>query len=135
MVNFTYTFWIILIPFLMFILLGLAGHKLKPKLSGLLGSAGLGFITVLSYTTAFFYFFQGEKVNETFQKIIACNGTWLKFTDNLKIDIGVLLDPISVMMLIVITTVSFMVHIYSLGYMKGEKGFERYYAFLSLFTF
>jgi NADH-quinone oxidoreductase subunit L len=39
------------------------------------------------------------------------------------------------MMLVVITTVSFMVHIYSLGYMKGERGFERFYAFLSLFTF
>ncbi len=38
-------------------------------------------------------------------------------------------------MLVVITTVSLMVHIYSLGYMKGEKGFARYYAFLSLFTF
>jgi NADH-quinone oxidoreductase subunit L len=39
------------------------------------------------------------------------------------------------MMLVVITTVSFMVHIYSLGYMHGEKGFQRFYAFLSLFTF
>ena len=48
---------------------------------------------------------------------------------------GVLLDPISVMMLVVITTVSFMVHIYSLGYMKGEKGFERFFSFLSLFSF
>src|SRR5512137_1229134 len=48
---------------------------------------------------------------------------------------GVLLDPIAVMMLVVITTVSLMVHIYSLGYMKGEKGFERFYAFLSLFSF
>jgi NADH-quinone oxidoreductase subunit L len=46
----------------------------------------------------------------------------------------VLLDPISVMMLVVISTVSLMVHIYSFGYMKGEKGFQRYYAFLSLFT-
>jgi NADH-quinone oxidoreductase subunit L len=48
---------------------------------------------------------------------------------------GILLDPISVMMLVVITTVSFMVHIYSLGYMKGEKGFERFFSFLSLFSF
>ena len=48
---------------------------------------------------------------------------------------GVLLDPISVMMLVVITTVSLMVHIYSFGYMKGERGFQRYYAFLSLFSF
>ena len=47
---------------------------------------------------------------------------------------GIMLDPISVMMLIVITTVSLMVHIYSFGYMHGERGFQRYYAFLSLFT-
>ena len=62
------------------------------------------------------------------------NFTWLPFTERLSIDMGILLDPISVMMLIVISTVSFMVHIYSFGYMKGEVGFQRYYAFLSLFT-
>jgi NADH-quinone oxidoreductase subunit L len=135
MVNFTYTVWILIIPFLMFILLGLAGHKLKPKLSGLLGTSGLAVITALSYITAYFYFFQTEKIDGVFQKITAYNATWLQFTDNLHIDIGVLIDPISVIMLIVITTVSFMVHIYSLGYMKGETGFERYFAFLSLFSF
>src|SRR5512137_2247565 len=134
MINFTYTVWILIIPFLMFVLLGLAGHKLfGPKLSGLLGTAGLAVITVLSYVTAYLYFFQTGKVDDAFQKITAYNTTWLQFTDNLHIDIGVLIDPISVMMLIVITIVSFMVHIYSLGYMKDEKGFERYYAFLSLF--
>ena len=52
----------------------------------------------------------------------------------LHFDLGIMLDPISVMMLIVISTVSLMVHIYSFGYMHGEKGFQRYYAFLSLFT-
>lgn len=135
MVNFTYTVSILIIPFLMFILLGLAGHKLKPKLSGLLGTAGLAVITALSYITAFLFFFQTEMIEGAFQKITAYNMTWLQLTDKLHIDMGVLIDPISVMMLIVITTVSLMVHIYSLGYMKGEKGFERYYAFLSLFTF
>src|SRR5512140_777388 len=135
MINFTYTVWILLIPFLMFILLGLAGHKLKPRLSGLLGTTGLAVITALSYITAWLYFFSGEKTDLGFQKITAVNTTWLQFNDKLHIDLGILLDPISVMMLIVITTVSFMVHIYSLGYMKGEKGFERFFAFLSLFTF
>jgi NADH-quinone oxidoreductase subunit L len=135
MVNFTYTVSILIIPFLMFVLLGLAGHKLKPKLSGLFGTAGLAVITALSYLTAYLYFFQSERIDDAFQKITAYNMTWLQLTDKLHIDIGVLIDPISVMMLIVITTVSLMVHIYSLGYMKGEKGFERYYAFLSLFTF
>jgi len=119
----------------MFILLGLAGHKLKPKLSGLFGTCGLAIITVLSYITAFRYFFTSEKIDGAFQKITAFNTIWLQFTDKLHIDLGVLLDPISVMMLVVITTVSFMVHIYSLGYMKGEKGFERFFAFLSLFSF
>jgi NADH-quinone oxidoreductase subunit L len=119
----------------MFIFLGLAGHKYFPKLSGILGTCGLAIITLLSYITAYKYFFTSEKVDGAFQKIIAFNFTWLQFTDKLHIDIGALLDPISVMMLVVITTVSFMVHIYSLGYMKGEKGFERFFAFLSLFSF
>jgi NADH-quinone oxidoreductase subunit L len=135
MINFSYTVWILLIPFIMFLLLGLAGHKLKARLSGLLGTGGLAVITILSYITAYRYFFSGEKVEKTFQKISAFNITWLHLTDKLHIDLGVLLDPISVMMLIVVSTVSFMVHIYSLGYMKGEKGFERFFSFLSLFTF
>ncbi len=135
MTNFTYTVWIPVIPFLMFILVGLAGKKLKPKLSGLLGTSGLAVITVLSYITAYLYFFRGGMAGGVYQKIVAFNSIWLRFTDNLHIDMGILLDPISVLLLIVITTVSFMVHIYSLGYMKGEKGFERYYSFLSLFTF
>ena len=71
---------------------------------------------------------------ESIRKLVPLNFEWLRFTDKLHIDLGVLLDPISVMMLIVISTVSLMVHIYSMGYMKGERGFERYYAFLSLFS-
>jgi NADH-quinone oxidoreductase subunit L len=135
MIKFSYTIWILLVPFLMFIFLGLTGHKLKEKLSGLLGTGGLAVVTFLSYLTAYNYFFSTEKVDGAFQKIIAFTITWLQFTDKLHIDLGVLLDPISVMMLVVISTVSLMVHIYSLGYMKGERGFERFYAFLSLFSF
>jgi NADH-quinone oxidoreductase subunit L len=135
MINFSYTIWILLLPFLMFLLLGLAGHKLKPRLSGLLGTLGLGVITVLSYITAYKYFFTSEKIDDAYQKITAFNTVWLQFTDKLHIDIGILLDPISVMMLIVVTTVSLMVHIYSIGYMKGERGYERFFSFLSLFSF
>jgi NADH-quinone oxidoreductase subunit L len=135
MINFSYTIWILIIPFLMFVLLGLAGHKFKAKLSGLLGTGGLAVVSILSYLTAYNYFFSSVKVDGAYQKIIAFNTTWLQFTDKLHIDLGVLLDPISVMMLVVISTVSLMVHIYSLGYMKGEKGFERFFSFLSLFSF
>jgi NADH-quinone oxidoreductase subunit L len=135
MAAFSYTVLIPLVPLFMFLIIGLFGMKFKPLVSGIAGTVGLGFIAILSYITAINYFFGVGKVNEVFQTIIPVNFTWLQFTETLHIDMGVMLDPISVMMLVVVTTVSFMVHIYSLGYMKGEVGFERFYAFLSLFTF
>jgi NADH-quinone oxidoreductase subunit L len=131
--NYSYTILILLLPVLLFLFIGLAGNKMKPGVSGMLGTSGLFIITLLSYYTAFIYF--GNRIGESFQSVEAFKLLWLPFTDNLIIHIGILLDPLSVMMLVVITTVSLMVHIYSLGYMKGEKGFSRYYAFLSLFTF
>lgn len=110
---------------------------MKPTVAGTLGTISLGIMTVLAYITAYNYFFVHGKVDGVYQGTFALGGVWqwLTFTDTLHIDLGMYLDPISVMMLIVITTVSLMVHIYSLGYMKGEKGFQRYYAFLSLFSF
>ena len=133
--NYTYTLAILLIPFTMFVVLGLAGHKMKPFVAGLLGTIGLGIAFILSYYTAYLYFFKVGPIEDVYGKVTAFNFVWLQMTDKLHIDIGVLLDPISVMMLVVVTTVSFMVHIYSLGYMKGEKGFQRFFASLSLFTF
>jgi NADH-quinone oxidoreductase subunit L len=127
--------WIPLIPLFMFLFLGLFGNRFKPMVSGVLGTIGLGVVTILSYTVAYQYFFVQGKVDGVYQKMIAFNTVWLNLTDKLHIDLGVLLDPIAAMMLVVVSTVSFMVHLYSIGYMKGEKGFERFFAFLSLFTF
>lgn len=135
MTNYSYTLLIPLIPLAMFLLTGLAGHKFKPVFSGLAGTLGLSLSAFLSYYTAIRYFFTEGPVDGVFPQIKAVNVAWLRFTDTLQIDLGVLIDPISVMMLVVVTTVSLMAHIYSLGYMKGERGFARFYAFLSLFTF
>jgi NADH-quinone oxidoreductase subunit L len=135
MINFTYTVWIVLIPLFLFILIGFFGHRFKPVVSGIVGTSGLFVSMVLSYFTAYQYFFLVPKVEETYQKLLGFNTVWLNLTEKLHIDLGVLLDPISVMMLIVVTTVSFMVHLYSIGYMKGEKGYHRFFAELSLFSF
>ena len=131
--QYGYTIFILLLPLLSFLVLGLAGMKMKHKTAGLIGTCSLGVVAILSYITAFQYF-TADRVNDIHQAIIPFNFTWLPLTDTLHFDLGILLDPISVMMLIVISTVSLMVHIYSFGYMHGEKGFQRYYAFLSLFT-
>ena len=129
-----YTIWILLLPLVSFILLGLGGNKMKPAVAGVIGTASLAGVTILSYFTAFRYFAAGRGADGLFPTLMPYDFRWLPFTDSLSINIGILLDPISVMMLVVISTVSLMVHIYSMGYMKGEKGFQRYYAFLSLFT-
>ena len=128
-----YTVLIVLLPMLTFFVLGLLGKRLGPCASGLVGTLSMGVTAALSYATAWQYF-TTAKIDGVYQKLVPLNFEWLRFTDKLHIDLGVLLDPISVMMLIVISTVSLMVHIYSMGYMKGERGFERYYAFLSLFS-
>ena len=133
--DYSFSIWIILLPLLSFLLLGLFGSRFKPLVSGIIGTLVLGVITLMSYFTAWHYFFTDGKVDGVYQTIIAYNRVWLTLTESLHIDLGVLLDPISVMMLMVVSTISLMVHIYSLGYMKGEEGFSRYYSFLSLFTF
>ena len=129
-----YTLFILVLPFLSFLILGLAGMRMKHPVAGAIGTASLFGVTVLSYFTAFQYFIAGRTAEGVFPTLIPYDFEWLPFTTNLHINMGILLDPISVMMLVVISTVSLMVHIYSFGYMKGEKGFQRYYAYLSLFT-
>ncbi|MFV0313092.1 MAG: NADH-quinone oxidoreductase subunit L [Dysgonomonas sp.] len=133
---FNYSILILVLPVVMFLILGLGGKYMKPVIAGTLGSLSLAVMAVLAYTTAYQYFFEfGKGADGVYQAINVFHFQWLRFTDTLHIDLGMYLDPISVMMLVVITTVSLMVHVYSLGYMKGEKGFQRYYAFLSLFSF
>lgn len=122
------------IPLTVFLALGIFSHKIKPSVSGTIGVTGLATSTLLSYHTAWQYFFVQGKHNGAYQTFTE-KITWMQFTDTLHVDMGVLIDPISVMMLLVVSTVSLMVHIYSRGYMKGDDGFTRFFAYLSLFTF
>lgn len=130
-----YTILILALPMLSFLILALAGMKIPHKVAGAIGTLSLAAVTVLSYITAAGFFTAQRTAEGLLPVATPWNFRWLPFTESLHIDMGIMLDPISVMMLVVISTVSLMVHIYSFGYMKGERGFQRYYAFLSLFTF
>ena len=107
---YSYSFLILLLPALSFVILALAGMKMSHKTAGLIGTTSLGLVTVLSYWTAFAYFGADRLADGTYATIVPYNFTWLPL-GNLHFDMGILLDPISVMMLIVISTVSLMVHI------------------------
>jgi NADH-quinone oxidoreductase subunit L len=135
MPNYSYIVLIPLLPLATFLMLGLFGRKYFKNFSGILGTASLLASTVLSFIAANQYFFVDGKVNGIYQKVVAFKYTWLSFSPDISIDMGMIIDPISVMMLIVVSFVSLMVHVFSLGYMKGEERFATYYAFLSLFTF
>ena len=144
--NYSYAFLILLLPFLSFLVLGLVGMKMKRPVAALIGTVLMGCVFAMSVYTAYEYFFAVGRDASTgmYPTVTVFNFTWLKFTELLTFNIGFRLSPISVLMLIVITTVSFMVHIYSFGYMaerdenykveEYEKGMQRFYAYLSLFT-
>ena len=132
--DISYILFIPLIPLAVFLLLGIFNQQIKPAVSGYIGVLGLSISAALSYYAAYQYFFLFGKVDGVYQTFVE-KTPWMNFTDTLHIDMGILVDPISVMMLIVVTTVSLMVHIYSLGYMKGDDGYTKFFAFLSLFSF
>jgi NADH-quinone oxidoreductase subunit L len=68
------------------------------------------------------------------QEPLIYNFKWL-YSDMVKIPFGFLLDPTSLLMLTIVASISWMVQVYSIGYMDGDPGFGRFYAFLSLFAF
>ena len=133
--DYSYTFLILLLPFLSFLFLGLLGKFLSHRTAGLIGTLTLTVVAALCYYTAYQFFTTPRTPEGLYQTVTAFNFPWLPFFVNgLTFDIGFLIDPISAMMLVVVGTVSLAVHIYSFGYMHGERGFQRFYAYLSLFT-
>ncbi len=125
------------LPLLAFLLLGIFGNSnsLLKQGAGIIATAFMAISCLLSVQAAINYFVMANLAENGFAAIILFKYTWLSFGSGISIDMGALLDPISAMMLVVVTFISLMVHIFSLGYMKGEERFATYYAFLGLFTF
>src|SRR4051812_36388217 len=96
-------YYIVLIPLLplaVFLMLGLFGRKYFPSSSGIIATLALAISTSLAIYTAWQYFFVTGKVDGHYQQVIALKYSWLQFSPAVSIDMGVLLDPISVMMIV-----------------------------------
>ena len=122
--------WLIfLLPFLSFIIISfflriflrdkpqLAGYTIIAALFGSLGLSVWAFITVL-----------------TGHEIVVPDVNWVIIEGEATINIGLIIDHLTLVMLMVVTVVSLMVQIYSQGYMHGDPGYHRYFAFMSIFT-
>ncbi|MEN9905205.1 MAG: NADH-quinone oxidoreductase subunit, partial [Pseudomonadota bacterium] len=71
--------------------------------------------------------FEGARFNETLYEWMVVGG--------LKMEIGFMVDGLTAMMMCVVTFVSLMVHLYTIGYMHEDEGYNRFFAYISLFTF
>jgi NADH-quinone oxidoreductase subunit L len=119
---------IVLAPMLAAIIAGLFGKSI--------GRAGAHSVTILgvaiSCVLSCYVLYQMEFAGlETYNATVY---TWL-LSDGLHMEVGFLIDHLSAMMMVVVTFVSLMVHIYTIGYMHDDDGYQRFFSYISLFTF
>lgn len=122
--------WIFIFPLAAFVVNGLAGHLMRGRTAGWIAAGAMAAATFITWSEARHYFQTTEPVPLQYRFF-----TWLQLTENIRIETGASIDALTLMMMAVVTTVSLLVFIYSIDYMKGEKGYARFFAFLSLFSF
>ena len=119
---------IVLAPLAGAIIAGLAGHLIGRSGAHWVTIIGVGISTVLSLFAYKHLMFDGGEVYN------AGIYTWLTLGE-LKFTVGFLVDQLSVTMMVVVSFVSWMIHIYTIGYMHDDPGYQRFFSYISLFTF
>ena len=115
-----------LLPFIASFCVGILGRKLPELFASSMTISSVFIAFLLSCLT----------LNETLNGLVL-NQTiyqWLN-TGHYQFEVGFLIDNLTAMMMVVVTFVSLMVHIYTMGYMKGDAGYRRFFSYISLFTF
>jgi NADH-quinone oxidoreductase subunit L len=118
---------LILLPLLGFLINGVLGKKLSKTVAGVIGSGAILGSFIIS-CIFFFGLVGGKPATEV--KIF----DWISLA-SFHIDFGVLIDQLSATWLMVVTGIGFLIHVYSIGYMHDDEGFQRFFAYLNLFIF
>jgi len=129
-----YIAWVVVFPIFGVIINGILGSTLQKKFGekfvGVIGSATIGFSFLLAL--GIFLDMLGEP--ETSRSHIVEVYRWIA-TGGLTVNVSYLVDQLSIVMLLIVTGVSFLIHIYSIGYMHGDRGVFRFFTYLNLFVF
>ncbi len=126
--------YIVAFPIIGVLVNGLFGSRIQKKLGekvvGIIGSATIG----LSFLFAIMIFANmlGEPAESRRHVVHVYN--WIA-AGGLSVSVSYLIDQLSIIMLLVVTGVSFLIHVYSIGYMHGDRGFFRFFTYLNLFVF
>ena len=119
---------IVLAPLFGAIIAGLFGHFISRRAAHTVTIAGVAVSAILSlYVFKHIVLDGAEPYNGTVY-------TWM-VSDGIRFEVGFLIDSLSAMMMAVVTFVSLMVHIYTIGYMHDDPGYKRFFSYISLFTF
>jgi len=122
--------WLIpVLPFAGFCILGLAGSRLSKRSASVIGAGSVGLAALLTLLI-FVNFIVSPPPAHIFSQTL---WAWMD-TAGLRSGIAFFLDPLSLIMIFVITFVGFLIHIYSIAYMKDEEEYSRYFAFMNLFV-
>jgi NADH-quinone oxidoreductase subunit L len=119
-----------LFPLLGFLVIGVLNKRLPERLSGIIGSATV----FVSFVLSAWSFFLLTSLPEEARTI---GSSWFEWVVSGSFSSGIsfLYDPLAAVMMLVVTGVGFLIHVYSVGYMHGDGGNSRYFSFLNLFTF
>jgi NADH-quinone oxidoreductase subunit L len=128
--------WLIpLLPFAGFLINGILGARLPKWLVTTIGLlaplAAFGMVLNAGFLT---YIHVNPGFGNPVPFVETCPNPWISL-GTLHVDFSFVLDQLSLVMLLVITGVGFLIHVYSVGYMRGDKGYARYFSYLNLFLF
>jgi len=123
--------WILLAPLAGFALNGLFGKKLLGEKAGGAAGALAIFVSFVFAALSFSDLLNLPPENRLLRDTLY---TWIS-AGNFVVDAAFRFDPLSAVMALIVTGVSFLIHVYSIGYMKGDEGYNRYFAYLNLFVF
>jgi len=119
---------IVLAPLIGSIIAGLFGNYIGRSGAHWVTITAVGISSILSLLAYYHLFYNGGEIYN------ASVYTWLN-SGGLHFEIGFLVDQLSVTMMVVVTFVSWMIHIYTIGYMHDDPGYQRFFSYISLFTF
>jgi NADH-quinone oxidoreductase subunit L len=123
--------WLIpLLPLIGFVINGILGRKLGKTLVSLIGCGTIG-VSFLVSIKIFFELLSLPAEQRIIERVVF---PWI-YSGLFKINVSFLLDPLSCVMILVVSGVGFFIHVYSVGYMTGDKGFARFFSFMNLFVF
>jgi NADH-quinone oxidoreductase subunit L len=121
---------LLVLPLIGSIVTGLWGKKLNDQLVHRIACGAVGASALIAWVL-FFQMVGMEEHDRAFHQVLF---PWIHVGD-FQINFGLWLDPLSVVMLLIITNIGFLIHLYSIGYMKGDPSYYRFFAYLNLFIF